>query len=80
MFQDLPEQQRVLDQSAAWDVQEVPQVQLPAEGGLQAALEEVMDPMVLLLVVQQGLGGHLVAAVAVVRVQARQLGKERNFQ
>lgn len=63
VLQDLPEQQRVFHQSAAWDVQEVPEVQLPAEGGLEAALQEVLHPPVLLLLVQQGFGLHLVAAV-----------------
>lgn len=63
VLQDLPEQQRVFHQSAAGDVQEVPQVQLPAEGRLEAALQEVLHPPVLLLLVQQGFCLHLVTAV-----------------
>lgn len=73
VLQDLSEQQRVLHQPAARDVQEVPQVQLPAERRLQAALQEVLDPPVLLLLVQQGLGLHLVAAVRRVGGETRQL-------
>lgn len=63
VLQDLPEQQGVLHQSAARDVQEVPQVQLAAEGRLEAALQEVLHPPVLLLLIQQGFGLHLVTAV-----------------
>lgn len=73
VLEDLPEQQRVLHQSTARDVQEVPQVQLPAERRLQAALQEVLHPQILLLLVQQGLGLHLVTAVWSVGVEAGQL-------
>ena len=72
----LPEQERVLDQPRAWDVQEAPQVQLPAEGRLQAALQEVLHTLVLLLLVQQGLGSQLVAAVHLVGVQTWELWRE----
>lgn len=70
---DLPEQQRVFHQSTAGDVQEVPQVQLPAKRRLETALQEVLDPPVLLLLVQQGLGLHLVTAVRCVGGETRQL-------
>lgn len=73
VFQDLPEQQGILHQPAAWDVQEVPEVQLPAEGRLEAALQEVLHPPVLLLLVQQGLGLHLIAAVRRVGGETGQL-------
>lgn len=63
VFEDLPEQQGVFDQPAPGYIQEVPQVQLPAEGRLQAALQEVVHPVVLLLMVQQSLGCHLITAV-----------------
>lgn len=56
VFQNLFEKQWLLDQSRAWDVQEAPQVQLPAEGRLKAALQEVLHPSVLFLLVQQCLG------------------------
>lgn len=78
VLQDLPEQQRVLDQSAARDVQEVPQVQLPAERRLQAALQEVLHSSILLLLVQQGFGLHLVAAVRRVGGKAGQLQGTHN--
>lgn len=61
--QYLLKQQWILDQARARDVQEAPQVQLPAKGRLEAALQEVLHPPILLLLVQQGLGLHLVAAV-----------------
>lgn len=77
VLEDLSEQQRVLHQSTARDVQEAPQVQFAAEGRLQAALEEVLHPRVLLLMVQQGFGRHLVTAVAVVGVKTRQLQRDR---
>lgn len=76
MLQDLFEQQWVLDQARAWDVQEAPQVQLPAEGRLKAALQEVLHPSVLLLLVQQRLGCQLVAAVVLVGVKPGQLRDE----
>lgn len=75
--QDLLQQQRVLDQARARNVQEAPQVQLPAEGRLQATLQEVLHPSVLLLLVQQGLGGQLVTAVVLVGVQLWQLQEEK---
>lgn len=68
VFQYLFEQQWVLDQARAWNVQEAPQIQLPAEGGLKAALQEVLYPPVLLLLVQQSLGCQLVAAVVLVGI------------
>lgn len=75
VLEDLLQQQWVLDQTGARDVQETPQVQLPAEGRLQAALQEVLHAPVLLLLVQQRLGSELVAAVLLVGIQARQLGE-----
>lgn len=78
VLQDLPEQQRVFHQSAAGDVQEVPQVQLPAKGRLATALQEVLDPPILLLLVQQGLGLHLVTAVRGVGGETGKLQGHRN--
>lgn len=75
VFQDLSQQQWVFHQAWARDVQEAPEVQLPAERRLQAALQEVLDPPVLLLLVQQGFGCQLVAAVLFVTIQTRQLRK-----
>lgn len=66
--QYLFEQQWILDQTGAWDVQEAPQVQLPAEGGLQTALEEVLHPWVLFFLVQQRLSCQLVATVVFVGI------------
>lgn len=71
--QDLFEQQWVLDEARAWYVQEAPEVQLPAEGRLEAALQEVLNPPVLLLLVKQGLGRQLVAAVVPVGIESGQL-------
>lgn len=76
--QDLFEQQWVLDQARARDVQEAPQVQLPAEGRLEAALQEVLHARVLLLLVQQRLGSQLVAAVVLVSVKPWQLEGRRD--
>lgn len=78
VLQDLPEQQRVFHQSAAGDVQEVPQAQLPAKGRLATALQEVLDPPILLLLVQQGLGLHLVTAVRSVGGETGKLQGHRN--
>lgn len=80
MLQDLSEQQRVFHQSTARDVQEVPQVQLPAEGRLETALQEVLHPPILLLLVQQGLGLHLVTAVRCVGGEEGQLQGHRYRQ
>lgn len=55
---------------------QAPQVQLPAEGRLKAALQEVLHPSVLLLLVQQRLGCQLVAAVVLVGVKPGQLRDE----
>lgn len=68
--QDLLEEQGVFDQAAPGDVQEAPQVQLAAEGRLQAALQEILHPPVLLLLIQQGFGCQLIAAVAFVGVES----------
>jgi len=78
VLQDLSEQQRVFHQPAARDVQEVPQVQLPAKRGLEAALQKVLNPPILLLLVQQVLGFHLVTAVRSVGGETRQLQVHRN--
>lgn len=75
--EDFSEQQRVLDQAGTWDVQETPEVQFPAEGGLQAALQEVLHTPVLLFLVQQSFGCKLVAAVSFVGVQTGQLRRRR---
>lgn len=71
--QHLLEKERILEEARAGDVQEAPQVQLPAERRLQAALEEVAHAPVLLLLVQQRLGRQLTAAVLAVCVQTWQL-------
>lgn len=75
--QDLLEQQGVLDQPGARDVQEAPEIQLATEGGLEAALQEVLHPRVLLLLVQQRLGCQLVAAVVFVCIKPGQLQVRR---
>lgn len=79
VFEDLPEQQGVFDQPAPGYIQEAPQVQLPTEGRLQAALQEVLHPPVLLLLVQQGLGSQLVTAIVSVRIQTWQLEEDRGI-
>lgn len=71
--EDFSQQQRVFHQARARDVQEAPEVQFPAEGRLQASLQEVLHSSVLLLLVQQGFGCKLIAAVVFVGVQTRQL-------
>ena len=78
VLQDLPEQQWIFHHPAAGNVQEVPQVQLPTEGRLEAALQEVLHPPVLLLLVQQGLGLHLVTAVRGVGGETGQLQGHRD--
>lgn len=75
---DLLEQQRVLDQAAAGQVQEVPQVQLPAERRLLAQAQEVLHSLLVLLLVQQSFGSHLVAAVGDVGLQAGELRQRRS--
>lgn len=77
--QYLLKQQWILDQARARDVQEAPQVQLPAKGRLEAALQEVLHPPVLLLLVQQRLGCQLVAAVVLVGVEPRKLQGRREL-
>lgn len=71
VLQDLPEQQWVFHQPAAGNVKEVPQIQLPAEGRLETTLQEVLDSVILLLLVQQGFGLHLVTAVRSVGGETR---------
>lgn len=78
VLQDLPEQQRVFHQPAARDVQEVPQVQLPAKGRLETALQEVLDPPILLLLVQQSLSFDLVTAVWSVGAETGQLQGQKH--
>lgn len=73
--EDFSQQQRVFHQAWARYVQEAPEVQFPAEGRLQAALQEVLHSSVLLLLVQQGFGCELIAAVVFVGVQTWQLRK-----
>lgn len=73
MSEDLSQQQWVFHQARSWDVQEAPEVQLPAEGRLQAALQEVLHSLVLFFLVQQGFSCKLVAAVVFVGIQTRQL-------
>lgn len=68
--QDLLEEQGVFDQAAPRDVQEAPEVQLAAEGRLQAALQEILDSPVLLLLIQECFGCQLIAAVAFVGVES----------
>lgn len=67
------QQQRVFDQTAPGEIQKVPQVQLPAERGLLAQAQEVLHSLLVLLLVQQGFGPHLVTAVCDVGLQAREL-------
>lgn len=69
--QDLLQQQRVFDQPASRDVQEAPKVELAAERRLKAALQEVLNSPVLLLLVQKGFGCQLIAAVTFVGVEPR---------
>lgn len=78
VFQDLPQQQWVFHHPAAGDVQEVPQVQLPAKGRLEATLQEVLDPPILLLLIQQGFSLHLVTAVRSVGGETGQLQRHRD--
>lgn len=73
VLQDLFEEQRVFEQAGPRDVQEAPQVQLSAEGGLKATLQEVLHPWILLLLVQQRLGCQLLAAVVLVGIKPWQL-------
>ena len=75
--QDLVHEQRILDEPRARHVQEAPQVQLAAEGRLEAAVEEVVEPLVGgLLLVEQRPRPHLVRAVAHVVLQRRDPGDE----
>lgn len=76
--EDLSQQQWIFHQTGTWDVQEAPEVQLPAEGRLQAALQEVLHALVLFFLVQQCFGCKLVAAVVFVSIQTRQLRRYIN--
>lgn len=67
------QQQRVFDQTAPREIQEVPQVQFPAERRLLTQTQKLLHPFLLLLLVQQGFGPHLVTAVCNIGLQAREL-------
>lgn len=67
------QQQRVFDQTAAGEIQEVPQVQFAAEGRLLTQTQEMLHSFLLLLLIQQGFGPHLVTAVCHIGFQAREL-------
>ena len=71
------QQQGVFDQTASREIQEVPQVQLPAERRLLAQAQEVLHSLLVLLLVQQGFGPHLVTAVCNIGPQARELQRGR---
>lgn len=73
----LLQQQGVFDQTASREIQEVPQVQFPAERGLLAQTKEVLNLFLVLFLVEQGFGPHLVTAVRNVGLQARELQRER---
>lgn len=70
---DLFQQQGVLDQTASGEIQEVPQVQFPAERRLLTQAQEVLHSFLMLFLVQQGFGPHLVTAVCNIGLQAREL-------
>lgn len=80
VFEDLPQQQRVFHQPWPRDVQEAPEVKLPAEGRLQTALQEILHPLVLLFLVQQSFGCELVTAVIFVSIQTRQLRRNSKIR
>ena len=67
------QQQGVFHQAAPREIQEVPQVQFPAERGLLAQAQEVLHSLLLLLLVQQGFSAHLVTAVRNIGLKARKL-------
>ena len=71
------QQQGVFDQTAPREIQEVPQVQFPAERRLLTQAQEVLHPLLQLLLVQQGFSPHLVTAVCNVGLQARKLQGRR---
>ncbi len=67
------QQQGILDQTAAWEIQEVPQVQFPAERRLLTQAQEVLHSFLVLFLVQQGFSPHLVTAVCNIGLQAGEL-------
>lgn len=80
----LLQQQWVFDQTASRQIQEVPQVQFPAERRLLTQAQEVLHSLLVLFLVQQGFGPNLITAVCDVGLQTRELqsgerewGKER---
>lgn len=77
--QNLLQQQRVLDQTAARNIQETPEVQLPAEGRLQAALKEILHSLVLLLLIQERFCCQLITAVFFVFIEPWQLDKKEQM-
>lgn len=70
------QQQRVFDQTASREIQEVPQVQFPAERRLLTQAQKVLHSFLVLLLVQQGFGPHLVTAICNIGLQARKLQRE----
>lgn len=67
------QQQGVFDQTAPREIQEVPQVQFPAERRLLTQAQEVLHSFLKLFLVQQGFSPHLVTAVRNIGLQAREL-------
>lgn len=75
---DLFQQQGVLDQTAPWEIQEVPQVELPAERRLLTEAQKMLHPFLVFLLVQQRFGPHLVAAVRDIGLQAGELWRRED--
>lgn len=80
-FLYLFQQQRVFDETAPGEIQEVPQVQFPAEWRLLTQAQKVLHSFLVLLLVQQGFSSHLVTAVCNIGLQARKLwwGAEKKW-
>lgn len=70
---NLLEQQWVLDQAAAGQIQKVPQIQLAAKGRLLTQTQKLLYSLLLLLLVQQGFSPHLIATVGHICLQAGEL-------
>lgn len=73
VLQYLLQQKWVFHQSAPGQVKEAPHIQFTAEGRFLAQLQEVVYSLAPPLVVQQGLGRHLIAAVCLVGLEMRNL-------
>lgn len=70
------QQQGVFDQTASREIQEVPEVQFPAEWRLLTQAQEVLHSLLVLLQVQQGFCSYLVTAVCNIGLQARELHRK----